>query len=183
MESRWTTVTESSFEHERRGLEAIRTRLPDVDPWLAWSNFTFTAATGHIREVDLLVVAPNGVHLVELKDWSGRLYSRNGDWVQERQRGGTLYHRSPLHLANQKSKELAGLLASHGVRVFVGNAVCLTNPGLRSNRSISSRTVWVFARSPSGSSNRRPGLVRHTALPTKTRTPWDARSPASSLLF
>lgn len=131
MESRWTTVTESSFEHERRGLEAIRAQLPDVDPWLAWSNFTFTAATGHIREVDLLVVAPNGVHLIELKDWSGRLHGRNGDWVQERPRGGTLYHRSPLHLANQKSKELAGLLASHGVRVFVGNAVCLTNPNLR----------------------------------------------------
>ncbi|PPJ35993.1 BREX system serine/threonine kinase PglW [Nocardia nova] len=128
---RWTTVTESSFEHERRGLEAIRAQLPDIDPWLAWSNFTFTANTGHVREVDLLVVAPNGVHLVELKDWNGRLYHRNGDWVQERPRGDALFHRNPLHLASQKSKELAGLLASNGVRVFVGSAVCLTNPGLR----------------------------------------------------
>ncbi|MET7942922.1 hypothetical protein [Streptomyces sp. NPDC005302] len=41
--SRWTTVTDSEFDHEFRGLEAIREKLPDGDPWRAWSNFTFTA--------------------------------------------------------------------------------------------------------------------------------------------
>lgn len=66
LEGRWTTVTES--EHERRGLEAIRKRLPKEEPWRAWSNFTFTANSGHVREVDLLVAAPAGVFLVELKD-------------------------------------------------------------------------------------------------------------------
>ncbi|WP_280485230.1 BREX system serine/threonine kinase PglW [Nocardia farcinica] len=130
-DGRWTTVTESSFEHERRGLEAIRKQLPNVDPWLAWSNFTFTAHTGHVREVDLLVVAPNGVHMIELKDWSGRLAGKGGDWVQTTTRGDRRYHRNPLHLVNQKSKELAGLLAENGGRVFVSAAVCLTNPNLR----------------------------------------------------
>ncbi|MEV4674344.1 MULTISPECIES: NERD domain-containing protein [Actinomadura] len=72
LEDRWTTVTESQFEHERRGLEAIREQLPDADPWRARSNFTFTANTGHIREVDLLVVTPGGVHMIELKNWHGR---------------------------------------------------------------------------------------------------------------
>ncbi|MFE3545562.1 BREX system serine/threonine kinase PglW [Nocardia sp. NPDC059177] len=130
-EGRWTTVTESSFEHERRGLEAIRTRLPGVDPWFAWSNFTFTATTGHVREIDLLVIAPNGVHMIELKDWSGRLTSSGGDWVQTTNGGDRRFHRSPLHLVNQKSKELAGLLGAHGARVFVGATVCLTNPNLK----------------------------------------------------
>ncbi|MEV0686628.1 BREX system serine/threonine kinase PglW [Nocardia sp. NPDC050378] len=130
-EGRWTTVTESSFEHERRGLEAIRTQLPNVDPWFAWSNFTFTADTGHVREVDLLVIAPNGVHMIELKDWSGRLSIESGDWVQTNKRGDRRVFRSPLHLVNQKSKELAGLLGNRGARVFVSSAVCLTNPGLR----------------------------------------------------
>nr|WTB33701.1 NERD domain-containing protein [Streptomyces sp. NBC_00830] len=60
-EGRWETVTDSEFPHERRGLEAIRAELPDNDPWRAWSNFTFTANTGHVREVDLLVIAPGGV--------------------------------------------------------------------------------------------------------------------------
>ncbi|WP_244891950.1 BREX system serine/threonine kinase PglW [Nocardia beijingensis] len=130
-EGRWTTVTESSFEHERRGLEAIRSQLPNVDPWYAWSNFTFTAKTGHVREVDLLVIAPNGVHMIELKDWSGRLTGEGGDWVQTTTRGDRRFHRNPLHLVNQKSKELAGLLGDSGARVFLNSAVCLTNSGLR----------------------------------------------------
>ncbi|MFR9751398.1 BREX system serine/threonine kinase PglW [Nocardia sp. 004] len=130
-EERWETVTESSFEHERQGLEAIRAKLPNLAPWRAWSNFTFTAATGHVREVDLLVIAPNGVYLIELKHWSGRLIAEGGDWVQTPKRGGRRFHRNPLHLANQKSKELAGLLASNGARVFLNEAVCLTNSELR----------------------------------------------------
>jgi len=130
-DDRWTTVTESSFEHERRGLEAIRTQLPNADPWFAWSNFTFTARTGHVREVDLLVVAPNGVLMIELKDWSGRLSGEGGDWVQTTTRGDRRFHRNPLHLVNQKSKELAGLLGDGGARVFLSAAVCLTNPKLR----------------------------------------------------
>lgn len=81
-DGRWTTVTESEFDHERRGLEAIRQKLPDSDPWRAWSNFTFTANTGHVREVDLLVVAPGGVCMIELKDWHGSVTSENGTWVQ-----------------------------------------------------------------------------------------------------
>nr|WP_281393668.1 NERD domain-containing protein [Streptomyces bathyalis] len=81
-EGRWTTVTESEFEHERRGLEAIWEQLPDADPWRAWSNFTFTANTGHLPEVDLLVVAPGGVCMIELKNWHGSLTSENGTWVQ-----------------------------------------------------------------------------------------------------
>ncbi|MGW4849037.1 BREX system serine/threonine kinase PglW [Nocardia brasiliensis] len=129
---RWTSITESSFEHERRGLEAIRVALPDADPWYAWSNFTFTERYGHVREVDLLVIAPNGVHMIELKDWRGRLTVEGGDWVQKLDGRGRRHHRSPLHLNEQKAKELAGLLAPHlgAGRVFVTSHVCLTNKDL-----------------------------------------------------
>lgn len=131
-EDRWTTVTESSFDHERRGLEAIRAKLPNDEPWLAWSNFTFTERYGHIREVDLLVIAPNGVHLIELKDWRGRLTVENGDWVRGFDNGRRRkLHRNPLHLVNQKAKELAGLLGEAGAPVFVESRLCLTHPDLR----------------------------------------------------
>ncbi|MFJ7187222.1 BREX system serine/threonine kinase PglW [Streptomyces bacillaris] len=130
-EGRWETVTESEFPHERRGLEAIRAELPDNDPWRAWSNFTFTANTGHVREVDLLVIAPGGVHLIELKDWHGSVESRNGSWLQTRPGGRAVSHGNPLHLANKKAKELAGLLESQGVRVWVSEAVCFTDSSLR----------------------------------------------------
>ncbi|WP_406227491.1 BREX system serine/threonine kinase PglW [Streptomyces anthocyanicus] len=131
-EGRWVTVTESEFEHERRGLEAIRQKLPDGDPWRAWSNFTFTANTGHVREVDLLVVAPGGLCMVELKDWHGSVTSENGTWVQTTPGGRRRTHGNPLHLVNRKAKELAGLLAQPGAkRVWVAEAVCFTDNGLR----------------------------------------------------
>ncbi|MFF8881843.1 BREX system serine/threonine kinase PglW [Streptomyces flaveolus] len=130
-EGRWVTVTESEFEHERRGLEAIREKLPDGDPWRAWSNFTFTANTGHVREVDLLVVAPGGLCMIELKDWHGSVTSENGTWVQTTPGGHRRTHGNPLHLVNRKAKELAGLLAQTGAkRVWVAEAVCFTDNSL-----------------------------------------------------
>ncbi|MFF7471830.1 BREX system serine/threonine kinase PglW [Streptomyces sp. NPDC008092] len=131
-EGRWVTVTESEFDHERRGLEAIREKLPDSDPWRAWSNFTFTANTGHVREVDLLVAAPGGVCMIELKDWHGSVTSENGTWVQTTPGGRRRTHGNPLHLVNRKAKELAGLLALPGhKRVWVAEAVCFTDNSLR----------------------------------------------------
>jgi len=134
-EGRWKTVTPSEFTHERKGLEAIQRLLPDSEPWRAWSNFTFTAHTGHVREVDLLVVAPSGVYLVELKDWHGKVETRNGTWLQTQPSGRQISHGNPLHLANKKAKELAGLLrqaAGHGdYAPWVAEAVCFTDPGLR----------------------------------------------------
>ncbi|MGA5554609.1 BREX system serine/threonine kinase PglW [Streptomyces lavendulocolor] len=130
-EGRWTTVADSEFDHERRGLEAIRSQLPDADPWRAWSNFTFTANTGHVREVDLLIVAPGGMFMIELKDWHGSLTSENGTWVQTTPGGHRRPHGNPLHLVNKKAKELAGLLGQNGKRVWVGEAVCFTDGGLR----------------------------------------------------
>ncbi|MEV6315580.1 BREX system serine/threonine kinase PglW [Streptomyces sp. NPDC051776] len=130
-EGRWTAVTESEFDHEHRGLEAIRQQLPDADPWRAWSNFTFTANTGHVREVDLLVVAPGGVCMIELKNWHGALTSQNGTWVQTTSTGYRRTHGNPLHLVNKKAKELGGLLGQNGKRVHVGEAVCFTERSLR----------------------------------------------------
>jgi serine/threonine protein kinase len=139
LDGRWTTVTESEYEHERRGLEAIRKRMPDEEPWRAWSNFTFTASSGHVREVDLLVVAPAGVFLVELKDWHGSVRGGGNDWVQTTPGGTSRRHGNPLHLSNRKAKELSGLV--NGVagrpgdrpRIWVGEAICFTDDKLRVN--------------------------------------------------
>jgi serine/threonine protein kinase len=171
-EGRWTTVTDSEFAHERRGLEAIRDLLPDADPWLAWSNFSFTANSGHVREVDLLVIAPSGVYLIELKDWHGRLESRNGVWLQTQPSGRQISHGNPLHLANQKAKELAGLLADHngGRRPqWVTELICLTDDSLRvslplnergSVHSISS-LVDLLRRPPADDRHRVTGQASH----------------------
>ena len=84
-----------------------------------------------MREVDLLVVAPGGMWMTELKDWHGSLTSENGTWVQTTPGGRRRTHGDPLHLVNKKAKELAGLLAQNGKRVWVGEAVCFTDNSLR----------------------------------------------------
>ena len=48
-------------------LEQVRERLPDHDPYRAWSNFEFIAGDGSSNEVDLLVLTPKGFFLVEIK--------------------------------------------------------------------------------------------------------------------
>jgi hypothetical protein len=63
---RWTATTESSFPWEREALEFLREHLPDHDPWRAWSNFEFVDDQGRVNEVDLLVLGPRGLILVEI---------------------------------------------------------------------------------------------------------------------
>ncbi|MDX3547184.1 BREX system serine/threonine kinase PglW [Streptomyces europaeiscabiei] len=137
-DSRWTTITESQFQHERSGLLYLKELLPDSEPFRAWSNFTFTAHSGHVREVDLLVAAPAGLFLVELKNWQGTLTSSGASWVQTLPGDRTRVHRNPRHLANQKAKELKGLLKDAmekaGMRrpaPYVQELVFFTNPALR----------------------------------------------------
>ncbi|MGW1672789.1 BREX system serine/threonine kinase PglW [Streptomyces sp. NPDC002324] len=137
-DSRWTTITESQFQHERSGLLYLKELLPDSEPFRAWSNFTFTAHSGHVREVDLLVAAPAGLFLVELKNWQGTLTSSGASWVQTLPGDRTRVHRNPRHLANQKAKELKGLLKDAmekaGIRrpaPYVQELVFFTNPALR----------------------------------------------------
>ncbi len=71
--SRWKAITPSGFVWEQEGLSFIRERLPDRDPYRAWSNFEFIADDGSINEVDLLVFTPEGFLLVDIKSNPGTL--------------------------------------------------------------------------------------------------------------
>ena len=50
---RWTEITPSEYAWEREALDYIRARLPDSEPFRAWSNSEFIADDGSINEVDL----------------------------------------------------------------------------------------------------------------------------------
>ena len=138
---RWRAVTPSQFAHEAAGLSALRERFPEVPPWRAWSNFEFIDGQGKLAECDLLVASPAGVHLVELKAWSGRITGDQQSW-QERQGTRVIPRSNPLPLVNSKAKRLRGLLADHVRRnlrdhdprdlvPFIGAAVFLHSPDLR----------------------------------------------------
>src|SRR5258705_7959056 len=108
-EGRWTTVTPSQFTHEREALAHIQNLLPDAEPYRAWSNFTFTADTGHVYEVDLLVAAPSGLYLIEIKSLRGRLTNSGSNWLLGGGEGTRTFD-NPLHLADSKAKRLRSLL-------------------------------------------------------------------------
>src|SRR4051812_28161488 len=112
MESpRWTIITPSQYEWERRGLDFLRTGLPDHDPYRAWANFEFQTGDGAIYEVDLLVLTKMGFWLVETKAWEGRIYGDTGTWTHS-QDGRLHSEDNPVLLANRKAKALSSLLKS-----------------------------------------------------------------------
>ena len=116
--SRWVEVTPSEFSHERAGLTTVREALPDAEPYRAWSNFTFTTVDGRLYEVDLLVIGRSGLHLVELKHWSGSISGDGQTWRHNRRLA-----ENPRILADLKAKRLVTLLQQvareRGIRVRV----------------------------------------------------------------
>ena len=106
---RWHAITDSEFPWEREALGFVRERLPDHDPYRAWSNFEFIADDGSINEVDLLVLTP------KVSPWSrsrpGIVEGDQGAWTWRREdtdRPHTVDN--PLLLANRKAKKLISLL-------------------------------------------------------------------------
>src|SRR5262245_8158412 len=108
---RWKIITPSQYEWERRGLDFIRTGLPDHDPYRAWANFEFQTSDGAIYEVDLLVLTKMGFWLVETKAWEGRIYGDAGTWTRALD-GRLRSDDNPVLLANRKAKALSSLLKS-----------------------------------------------------------------------
>src|SRR5262249_31346926 len=124
---RWIAVTPTDYEHEREAFQLLKDALPGSEPYRVWSNFTFTASTGHPYEVDTLILGPAGFFLVEVKSWIGRLSMSGGGWV--RSANGTVeYLDNPFHRTDAKAKKLKGLLvaqaAGKGIAVpYVSAAV------------------------------------------------------------
>lgn len=105
----WREITPSQYPWERDALAYIREALPDHEPYRAWACFEFVAEDGAIGEVDLLVLAPKGFFLVEIKSWEGSVEGDANTWVR-RQEGRETTLDSPLLLANRKAKKLVSLL-------------------------------------------------------------------------
>lgn len=108
-DSNWTSFAESPYPWERDALDFVRERLPEHEPYRAWSLFEFIALDGSVNEVDLLVFAPYGFFLIEIKSRPGRLAGDAGTWTWETD-SRLASTDNPLKLANLKAKKLADLL-------------------------------------------------------------------------
>lgn len=107
--TRWVEISPSEHPWEREALAFLKDRLPDHDPYRAWSNFEFIAADGSINEVDALVLTPKGFFLVEIKSRPGNVEGDASTWTWV-QHGRRTTDDNPLILANRKAKKLIDLL-------------------------------------------------------------------------
>ncbi|MEX1028293.1 MAG: NERD domain-containing protein [Candidatus Paceibacterota bacterium] len=105
----WTTVAESKFPWERDALDFVRAKFPSHDPYRAWANFEFIADDGSVNEVDLLVLTPLGIFLIEIKSRPGVLRGDAGTWTWENE-GRQFTDDNPVISADRKAKKLRSLL-------------------------------------------------------------------------
>ena len=83
--------------------------MPDAEPYRAWQTFTFTATSGHVREVDLFIATPGGLFLVEIKSHPGTATNNGSTWLfRDGDKIRTI--ENPLHFTDQKCKELKSQL-------------------------------------------------------------------------
>jgi hypothetical protein len=107
--SRWKIITPSEFPWEQEAFDYLRAHLPDTDPYFAWQGFNFISDNGSIYEVDVLLLTPMGLFLVEVKSHPGALSGDAASWTWKHE-GKIQTVDNPLLLASSKTKKLAGLL-------------------------------------------------------------------------
>ncbi len=97
----------SKFPWEQEGLDHIKNALDAHRvPYFARQCFSFTGPNGAVRECDLLIAVPAGFFLLELKAHPGKARNFGQTWSFDRNRTIS----NPLHLTDQKAKELKGQL-------------------------------------------------------------------------
>ena len=149
---RWIEITPSEYAWELEALEYLKARLPDGEPFRAWSNFEFIAGDGSINEVDLLVVSLHKVYLVEIKSWSGTISGDSNTWRRE-VGGREFLVDNPLLLANRKAKKLGSILTAQKAlakkrRPFIEAVVFLSRMGVRCSLEGRARTGVHVSDSP-----------------------------------
>ena len=154
----WGPRSDYPWEEDALGTFATRCRRPSRTA--AWQTFTFTAQSGHVREVDLFIATPAGLFLVEIKSHPGRAVNQGGTWLFQ-QDDHVRAIENPLHLTNRKCQELKSQLGWAGGKLgirtrlpFIQAAVFLSAPDLRCDFDEVQRTM-VFGRD---------GLTEQTGL-------------------
>lgn len=94
-------------------------------------------AGGRRREIDLIVVTPTRLHVIEVKNWSGALAREGTRWVQTNRSGRRIEHPDLVADNRDKDEALVAYLASKGVGLdparrakYVSNKVVFVNPRL-----------------------------------------------------
>eukprot|EP00966_Prymnesium_polylepis_P223115 5161496-Prymnesium_polylepis.1 len=104
-----------------------------------WQGLRVPAGRGR-REIDHVILNPHGLHVLEVKHWSGSVSLQpDGGWVQTRLNGSTVNHGDVLATHDAKVSALLAYLRGQGVelpaaavhrRVLLTNESCTLPPEL-----------------------------------------------------
>ncbi len=129
---------ESPHAHERDAIDYVLKGLDDRDPFQAWPLQEFVdRSTGDLLEIDLIVIGPNALYLVEIKSYpdGSKLAGDAMDWRWQRKGDPNWrYLNNPLRSANYKAKVLKGLLGRDLEQVRVEALVFVSSKDLDANR-------------------------------------------------
>lgn len=94
-------------------------------------------AGGRRREIDLLVVTPNRIHVIEVKNWSGSLRVERGLWIQTNRNHREIEHPDLVADHKDKNAALVAHLRREGARLdpsaqakYLSNKVVFMNDRL-----------------------------------------------------
>ncbi len=129
---------ESPFAHEREAIAHVLEVLDDRDPFQAWPLQEFVdRSTGELLEVDLIVLGPNALYLIEIKSYpdGARLAGDAIDWRWLKPGDANWrFFANPLRGANRKAKVLKGLLGKENDQVRVEALVFVSSKDLDSSK-------------------------------------------------
>ncbi|EGP09375.1 hypothetical protein CSIRO_0913 [Bradyrhizobiaceae bacterium SG-6C] len=91
---------------EVHGVEKL-SQLPS--DWYAFTNLELTIGPGQSREIDLVMITPDRVLLVDLKDWNGAISAGDGRWFHNGRDMGI----SPVAKIRENTRKIVEILKSH----------------------------------------------------------------------
>ncbi|MEZ5954047.1 MAG: AAA domain-containing protein [Hyphomonas sp.] len=151
---RITNCGRGVHKREIKGLDRFRNDLPG--DWYGFTNIDLVLGLGQPREVDLVIVSPRRIFLIDLKDWNGQIETVNGRWFQNGKDQGPSPVGKIAHIAREIYPLLSNSLATRpdtrglptprftGLVVLTGNAEC---SGIAESEKANVLTISEFLKS------------------------------------
>ncbi len=112
-------------EGERQTIRLLKERLPE--DYIVFHNLETVSAAGFAYEIDLLVIAPHAVYVIEEKNYAGHIRGNIREWLMF---NGAVFP-SPIPAVNHKTRIVAAHLKKHDpllADVFCQGVVHLSSP-------------------------------------------------------
>lgn len=142
-------ILQAGTNGEKKALKVLADGLPDS--YCCVNNVVVRFEERH-NELDLVVVGPSGVFIVEVKNTAGNIVGDYEDQIlQQKKRSETKEMRNPVKQVKTHTDILSRYLRAKGVRCWVQSTVFFVNPKCAPEiRNIPQNGVQVFAVSQGG---------------------------------